>query len=191
MEKGKAFIFSAPSGSGKTTIVKHLLDKFSFLGFSISATTRKQRPGEVDGKHYHFLSEEEFRQKIEQNAFIEWEQVFEGMYYGTMVEEGEKLWRSGKHVLFDVDVVGGLNLKKYFGEDGLAVFVKVPGIKELEKRLKDRKTESKEAMVKRLDKFEFELRFEDQFDVTLINDQLDHTFAMAEQLVTNFINTRS
>ncbi len=188
MNKGKAFIFSAPSGSGKTTIVRHLLDNFSYLGFSISATTRSPRTGEKDGEHYHFLSVDDFTQKIEAKAFIEWEQVYEGLYYGTLISEVEKLWSEGKHVLFDVDVVGGLNLKKYFGDRGLAVFVKVPDTTELEKRLRERKTESEENIKKRLERFEYELGFEDQFDVTLINDKLGETVKEAESMVLNFIN---
>ncbi len=185
---GKAIFFSAPSGSGKTTVVKHLLNTNKDLGFSISATTRSKREGEVDGKDYHFLSVEQFEEKIKEGAFVEWEQVYEGLYYGTLKSEVERLWSFGKHVLFDVDVLGGLSLKKYFGKDGLAVFVKVPNVDTLEQRLRARKSESDESLVKRLEKVKYELSFEDKFDVTLINDKLETTLAEAEKLVAKFIN---
>jgi guanylate kinase len=135
MKQGKAIIFSAPSGSGKTTIVRYLLSTHENLGFSISACTRQRRKqNEVDGKDYYFLTHEEFKQKIAEEAFIEWEQVYEGGYYGTLKSEIERIWGEGKHVLFDVDVKGGLSLKKYFKDQALAVFVKVPSVEELAKR---------------------------------------------------------
>ena len=188
MNSGKAIFFSAPSGSGKTTVVKHLLKVNDKLGFSISATTRPMRDNEQNGKDYYFMSVKEFEQKIEEGAFVEWEQVYEGLYYGTLKSEVERLWSEGKHVLFDVDVLGGVSLKEYFGEKGLAVFVKVPSIEILEKRLRDRKSESEETLATRLDRVKYELTFEDKFDVTLVNDELEKTFAEAELLVQTFIN---
>ena len=185
---GKAIFFSAPSGSGKTTVVKHLLKTNKNLGFSISATTRPMREGEVDGKDYHFLSVEQFEEKIKEGAFVEWEQVYEGLYYGTLKSEVERLWSLGKHVLFDVDVLGGISLKKYFGDNGLAVFVKVPNVKTLEQRLRDRKSESEESLTKRLEKVKYELSFEDKFDVTLVNDKLETTLVEAEKIIEGFIN---
>ena len=188
MSSGKAIILSAPSGSGKTTIVKHLIKKNPQLGFSISACTRDKRGrSEQDGKDYYFLTPEEFKEKIDQNAFVEWEEVYEGNFYGTLKEEVQRIWDEGKHVIFDVDVKGGLNLKKYFGDNALAVFVKVPSIDLLFSRLKDRGTESKESLSRRLYKANFELGFEGEFDVTLVNDNIDRSFEEAENLVNEFL----
>ena len=146
--EGKAIIFSAPSGSGKTTIVKHLLEKNSDLGFSISASTRDKRGRtEQHGKDYYFLTPEEFKKKIDNNDFIEWEEVYEGNFYGTLKSEIDRIWQSGKNVIFDVDVKGGLNLKKYFGTAALAIFVKVPSIDTLKERLHDRGTERLRSVV--------------------------------------------
>lgn len=187
MTLGKAFIFSAPSGSGKTTIVKHLINKFENLGFSISATTRQKRNGETDGKDYYFLDQKEFEEKISNDQFIEWEQVYEGLYYGTMKEEVERLWKEGKHVVFDVDVVGGLNLKKYFGDRGLAVFVKAPDLETIKQRLEGRKTESEESLKKRIEKVKYEMTFEDRFDISLVNDNLEEALSNADKIVEDFI----
>ena len=163
---GKAIIFSAPSGSGKTTIVKHLLKKNPDLGFSISASTRDKRGRtESHGKDYYFLSPEEFKRKIDADEFIEWEEVYEGNFYGTLKSEIERIWKIGKNVIFDVDVKGGLNLKKYFGNRALAIFVKVPSLEVLKERLSDRGTESAESLSRRLFKAKFEMSFQDQFDV--------------------------
>lgn len=160
MSSGKAFIFSAPSGSGKTTIVKHLLSSRNDLGFSISACTRDKRGRhEVHGKDYYFLSPQEFKQKIDDDEFIEWEEVYEGNFYGTLKSEIQRIWDSGKHVIFDVDVKGGLQLKEYFGDKALAVFVKVPSLDTLEERLKDRGTESEESLSRRIYKAKFEMSF--------------------------------
>ncbi|PSL05703.1 guanylate kinase [Cecembia rubra] len=189
MATGKAIIFSAPSGSGKTTIVRHLLGKFPELGFSISASTRDKRGRtEQHGKDYYFLSPEEFKKKIDEDAFIEWEEVYEGNFYGTLKEEIQRLWNEGKHVIFDVDVKGGLNLKKYFGDRALAIFVKVPSMDILKDRLKDRGTESEESLSRRLYKAKFEMSFEDKFDVTIVNDSMDKSFAEAEKLVGEFLS---
>jgi guanylate kinase len=187
MQQGKAFIFSAPSGSGKTTIVQHLLNTYPGLSFSVSACTRPQRTQEVDGRDYYFMSPDEFRQRIEEDAFVEWEEVYDGKYYGTLKSEIERIWAEGKHVIFDVDVKGGINLKKYFGDRGLAVFVKVPDIEALKNRLTARNTESEESLQQRLDKVEHELGFESHFDVTLVNDRLEDTLQQAGQLFDRFV----
>jgi guanylate kinase len=184
---GKALIFSAPSGSGKTTIVKHLLKTNPDLGFSISASTRDKRGrSEQNGKDYYFLSPEEFKEKIDGNEFIEWEEVYEGNFYGTLKSEIERIWKSGKNVIFDVDVKGGLNLKKYFGDKALAVFVKVPSVEILKERLKDRGTESEQSLSRRLFKANFEMSFQDQFDVVLVNEELNKSLAEAQKLYENF-----
>lgn len=187
VKKGKAIFFCAPSGSGKTTLVKHLLSKYENLGFSISACTRDKRGrNEIDGKDYYFLSIEQFRQKIEEEAFVEWEEVYAGGYYGTLKSEVQRLWNEGKNVIFDVDVKGGMHLKEYFKEDGIGVFVKVPSIEELERRLRSRGTETEESLSKRLYKMKFEMTFQDRFDVVLVNDDLDSAFIKAENLYEDF-----
>jgi guanylate kinase len=184
---GKALIFSAPSGSGKTTIVRHLLQTNPDLGFSISASTRDKRGRtEQNGKDYYFLTPEEFKNKIDEKAFIEWEEVYEGNFYGTLKTEIERIWSEGKNVIFDVDVKGGLNLKKYFGDKGLAVFVKVPSVEVLKERLHDRGTESPESLSRRLFKAQFEMSFQDQFDVVLVNETLSKSLAEAQQLYDTF-----
>lgn len=184
---GKALIFSAPSGSGKTTLVKYLLQNNADLGFSISASTRDKRGRtEQDGKDYYFLSPEEFKKKIDNDEFIEWEEVYEGNFYGTLKSEIERLWKEGKNVIFDVDVKGGLSLKKYFGDKALAVFVKVPSIDVLKERLKDRGTESEESLSRRLFKAKFEMSFENKFDVVLVNENLKQSLAKAQELYVQF-----
>ncbi|MCP9770124.1 guanylate kinase [Lacihabitans sp. LS3-19] len=191
MKKGKAIIFCAPSGSGKTTLVKHLLSTKSDLGFSISACTRDRRGrNEVNGQDYYFLSIDEFKQKIKNREFIEWEEVYPGGYYGTLKTEIERLWESGKNVIFDVDVKGGLKLKEYFGETAVAIFVKVPSMEELEKRLVSRGTETEESLSKRLYKVKFEMAFQDQFDVVLLNDDLESSYLKTEQLYEDFCNEK-
>ena len=184
---GKAIIFSAPSGSGKTTIVKHLLATNPDLGFSISASTRDKRGRtETHGKDYYFLSPEDFKSKIDADEFIEWEEVYEGNFYGTLKSEIDRIWNEGKNVIFDVDVKGGLNLKKYFGNKALAVFVKVPSMDVLKERLKDRGTESEESLSRRLFKAKFEMTFQDKFDVVLINQNLDKSLTEAQRLYNEF-----
>ncbi len=184
---GKALIFSAPSGSGKTTIVKHLLANNPDLGFSISASTRDKRGRtESHGKDYYFLTPSEFKKKIDEDAFIEWEEVYEGNFYGTLKSEIERIWANGKNVIFDVDVKGGLSLKKYFGDNALSVFVKVPSLEVLEARLQDRGTESAESLSRRLFKAKFEMSFADQFDVILINEDLQRSLAEAQRLYDAF-----
>ena len=192
MSSGKAIIFSAPSGSGKTTIVRHLLNTYPNLGFSISACTRDKRGrSEVDGKDYYFLTPEAFKQKIDEDAFIEWQEVYEGNFYGTLKEEIQRIWDQGKHVIFDVDVKGGLNLKRSFGDKSLAIFVKVPSLEDLAHRLRDRDTETEDSLSRRIYKAKFEMGFEDKFDVTLLNEDLDRSFKEAERLVESFINQTS
>lgn len=184
---GKALIFSAPSGSGKTTLVRHLLNNNQDLGFSISASTRDKRGRtEQDGKDYHFLTPEQFKQKIDNGDFIEWEEVYAGNFYGTLKTEIEKIWQAGKNVIFDVDVKGGINLKKYFGDKALAIFVKVPSMEVLESRLKERGTESDESLSRRLFKAKFEMTFQDRFDVVLVNEDLDKSMAEAQKIYDAF-----
>lgn len=184
---GKAIIFCAPSGSGKTTIVKHLLENNPDLGFSISASTRDKRGRtEQDGKDYHFLTPDEFKEKIINHEFIEWEEVYEGNYYGTLKSEIDRIWNEGKNVIFDVDVKGGLKLKEYFGKHALAIFVKVPTMEMLEKRLRDRRTESPDSLSRRLFKANFEMSFQDEFDVVLVNEDLNKSLAEAQRLYDEF-----
>jgi guanylate kinase len=185
---GKLIIFSAPSGSGKTTIVKHLLAGNDNLGFSISACTRDRRGrSEQNGKDYYFLTPEEFKQKIDNNEFVEWEEVYTGAFYGTLKSEIQRLWDSGKHVLFDVDVQGGLKLKEFYGDKALAVFVKVPDEETLRQRLIGRGSETEESLSKRLFKVHFEMSFQDRFDVVLVNDDLETSLQKAQKLVDDFV----
>ncbi len=185
--EGKLIVFSAPSGSGKTTIVKELLAQNPNLGFSISACTRDKRGrSEQNGQDYYFMTPDEFRQKIDEEAFVEWEEVYPGAYYGTLKSEIERIWTSGKHVIFDVDVRGGLALKNYYKERALAIFVKVPSLEILEDRLRSRGTETEESLSKRIFKMKFEWSFQDKFDVVLVNDQLEIAVEEAQQLFENF-----
>lgn len=184
---GRALIFSAPSGSGKTTLVSYLLENNASLGFSISASTRDRRGRtEEHGKDYYFLSPEEFKRKIDLGEFIEWEEVYAGNFYGTLKSEIERIWKEGKDVVFDVDVKGGISLKKYFGEKALAIFVKVPSIDELEQRLRKRSTESDESLSRRLFKAKFEMTFQDKFDVVLTNGDLNKSCQEAQRLYDEF-----
>ena len=188
MDNGRAIIFSAPSGSGKTTIVRHLLKSCDFIDFSISATTRSiRKEREIDGKDYFFLSVKEFKHRIKDRKFIEWEEVYDGNYYGTLKTEVKRLWDEGKHVVFDVDVKGGIKLKNYFQKKALAIFVKVNDLSVLESRLVHRNTESGSSIQNRLSKAKYEMSFENRFDVTLISDNLNETLKTAEELVSNFI----
>lgn len=189
MHQGKAFIFSAPSGSGKTTIVKHLLKQNSDLSFSISACTRPQRPNEVSGRDYYFMTPDEFKSHIHKQDFVEWEEVYSGKYYGTLKSEIERIWEQGKHVIFDVDVQGGMNLKKYFGDAALAVFVRVPSLEKLKERLSARNTETAESLQQRLVKAKEELLYESSFDITLVNDDLQQTLEQAQLFYEQFANS--
>jgi guanylate kinase len=186
---GKAIIFSAPSGSGKTTLVKHLIQEVPNLGFSISACTRDKRGRhEVHGRDYYFLSIDEFKKKIDAEAFVEWEEVYAGNFYGTLKEEVQRIWDLGKAVIFDVDVKGGLALKKYFGEQALAIFVQVPSLEVLESRLNDRGTESAESLSRRIYKAKFEMTFAPQFDISILNDDFARSSAETVAAVTEFLN---
>lgn len=185
---GKLIIFSAPSGAGKTTIVRHLLSQNLGLEFSISATSRAMRYTETNGKDYYFLSAEEFKAKIDNNEFLEWEEVYTGTFYGTLKSEVERIRNNGKHVVFDVDVVGGCNIKKYYGSEALAVFVQPPSVEELRNRLISRSTDAPEVIEKRVAKAEYELTFADQFDVIITNDELEKALAQAEQVIREFTN---
>jgi guanylate kinase len=184
---GKAIIFSAPSGSGKTTIVKYLLENNPDLGFSISASTRDKRGRtEQNGKDYYFLTPADFKKKIDNDEFVEWEEVYEGNFYGTLKSEIQRVWNDGKNVIFDVDVKGGLNLKKYFGDKALAIFVKVPSLEVLKDRLNDRGTETPESLSRRIFKAEFETSFSDKFDVVLVNEDLGRSLREAQRLYDDF-----
>jgi guanylate kinase len=185
---GKLIIFSAPSGAGKTTLVKHLLEKNLPVEFSISATSRKPRVGEVNGKDYYFLSVEDFQQKLKDAQFIEWEEVYAGNYYGTLKSEVERIWNNGHHVLFDIDVKGGVNLKKMFPENTLAVFVMPPSVEELERRLVARSTDDEQTIRKRVNKAVEELSYADQFDIVIVNDNLEEAKKKVYEVVSNYIN---
>jgi len=186
----KLIVFSAPSGSGKTTIVKHLVKKFPNLGFSISACTRDKRGRmEENGKDYYFLTPDDFRHRIENHEFVEWEEVYEGAFYGTLKSEVERIWSIGKVAIFDVDVKGGLSLKEYYKEKALTIFVKVPSVEELKDRLKGRGTESDDSISRRMFKVKFEMGFQDQFDYILLNDDLEKTLLTAEKIVDEFLKS--
>lgn len=186
-KKGKCVIFSAPSGAGKTTIVHHLLDKDLGLEFSVSACSREPRPNEVDGKDYHFLGVDKFKEKIKEGAFVEWEEVYSNNFYGTLYAEIERIWNEGKTVIFDVDVIGGLNLKRKFQEQALAIFVQPPSYTELERRLRSRSTETESKINQRMEKAKKELKFAPEFDYIIVNDELEAAIAEAEQLVREFL----
>jgi guanylate kinase len=190
-KKGKLLVFSAPSGSGKTTIVRHLLSlEYLNLEFSISATSREKRGKEEDSKDYYFLSQRAFKDKIKNDEFLEWEEVYRDCFYGTLKTEVERIWAKGKNVIFDIDVVGGLRIKKKFPEETLAVFVKPPSVDELKKRLKQRKTESDDKINMRIAKASVELATAPQFDVIIKNHDLQTALKEAEQLVADFVGVK-
>jgi guanylate kinase len=184
---GKLIVLTAPSGAGKTTIVRHLLKNIPHLSFSTSATTRYQRPGEIDGQDYYFLSSSEFEQKIQEAAFVEWEEVYKGQFYGTLKTEIERLWAANQHIIFDIDVKGALNIKATYPEQTLTIFVKAPSLEALFERLQSRQTESAEQIQKRMDKAREEAAYEDQFDYVLVNDQLPTALAEAVRVVQRFL----
>ncbi len=184
----KVIIFSAPSGSGKTTLVKHCLQQFPQLQFSVSATTRALRGEEIHGKDYFFLSVEAFKKLISENAFVEYEEVYHDKFYGTLKSEVERIWNEGKVVIFDVDVKGGISLKKYFGEQALSIFIMPPSIEELERRLVFRATDDAETIRTRVEKASEEMTFKDQFDEIVVNSDLDEAKTSVEHLLNNFLH---
>ena len=183
----KVIIFSAPSGSGKSTIVNYLLSRGLGLEFSISATCRSPRGEERHGKEYYFFSTDEFRQKIDKDDFLEWEQVYPGCYYGTLKSELERIWAKGHTVVFDVDVVGGVNIKKIFGERALSIVVQAPSVEVLRQRLESRGTDSAEKIEERVAKAEYEMTFADKFDIVVVNDKLESALEQAEKAVRDFL----
>ena len=187
MQEGKCIILSAPSGAGKTTLVQHLLANIPELSFSISACTRDPRGDEKDGVDYYFLKAVEFKKRIEANEFVEWEEVYKDNFYGTLKSEVNRIWEKEKQLIFDVDVVGGLNLKKYFGEKALAIFVMPPDLPSLEKRLRARGTDSEERIAHRLQKAKQELITADQFDHIILNDDLNKAKQEVLELVEKFL----
>jgi guanylate kinase len=184
---GKLIIFSAPSGAGKTTLVRHLLNTELPLSFSVSATSRQARAGEVNGKDYYFLSEEQFRKHIASNDFLEYEEVYPGKFYGTLLSELHRVWDKRRHVIFDVDVIGGLNIKQKYPERALSVFVMPPSEEILEKRLRLRNTETEAGLEERLAKARYEMSFANRFDQIIINDNIENSVAKALGLVSSFI----
>lgn len=187
--QGKCIIFSAPSGSGKTTILQQLLqDPALKLEFSISATTRKPRGQEKNGKDYYFLETDFFKKKVEENSFVEWEEVYENTYYGTLKSELQRIWKKGCVVAFDVDVKGGMNLKKLFGKHAMSMFIMPPSIEVLEQRLRSRGTETEEVILKRLSRSEYEFSLAPQFDKTIVNDVLEQSVAEAKKSILEFLN---
>jgi len=184
---GKLLIFSAPSGSGKTTIVKEILKKISNLEFSVSACSRSPRNSEVHGKDYYFLCAEEFRQKIKNQEFVEWEEVYDNQFYGTLKSELNRIWEKGHHVVFDVDVIGGLNIKKQFQANSLSIFIKAPSIESLRNRLINRGTETQDQVKKRIDKAEYEMGFANEFDVVIVNDRLEIAVEEAINKINKFL----
>lgn len=184
---GKVVIFSAPSGSGKTTIVRALLERYNQFEFSISATSRAPRGAERDGVDYYFLSAEEFAEKVAQDAFVEWEEVYAGTSYGTLKSEVERIWSKGNIILFDVDVMGGINLKRIFREKACSIFIMPPSIEELRRRLEGRGTDSAETIEKRISKASFELTKSPEFDHTVINDRLEEAIEATCKIIDEFL----
>ena len=183
----KLIIVSAPSGAGKTTLVKHVLENISDIEFSVSCATRKARPKEIDGKDYYFISVKEFKQKIKNNEFAEWEEVYKSSFYGTLKSEIERIWKKGKAVIFDIDVIGGINLKNLYPDNSMSVFIMPPSVEILEERLRNRQTESEEKLKQRIEKAEKEIGLSDKFDRIIINDQLDISKAEIENCINDFL----
>jgi len=184
----KMLIFSAPSGGGKTTIVRYLLECLPELMFSISATSRNPRNNEYHARDYHFMSTEEFRERIENGDFVEWEEVYEGTYYGTLSSEVERIMNMGKSVIFDVDVKGGMSIKQRYGDDALAIFIVPPSVEELERRLRRRGANDEEDLLRRIDKAKYEMSFADKFDEVIVNDDLEEGKREALELARNFLD---
>ncbi|MEE0266648.1 MAG: guanylate kinase [Bacteroidales bacterium] len=189
MKKG-VFIFSAPSGSGKTTILKPILEKLKEkFSFSISATTRPAREGEKDEVDYYFITSEKMREHIERGDFLEWEEVYPGKYYGTFKSELDRIWKQGKYVIFDIDVKGGVNIKNILQDQACSIFIMPPSIKELERRLRDRNTESEETLKERLSRAEMEISLSENFDYVVCNDCLDTAISKVEEIISKQIET--
>ena len=188
MNNRKAILFSAPSGSGKTTIIREILKRFDCFEFSISATSRPARQGEQNGVDYYFLTPEEFDKRVAEGQFLEWEEVYAGTRYGTLKSEIDRIWDNGHVIIFDVDVNGGMNIKKYFGPDALALFVMPPSIEVLEMRLRTRGTETEEAISKRLARSAAELKMADKFDVTILNDDLNRSVDETQRVINNYLS---
>lgn len=189
--KEKIIIVSAPSGAGKSTVVKHLLGAGMGLEFSVSATSRKMRDGEIDGREYYFITADQFRQKIENSELLEWQEVYKGSFYGTLKSEVDRIHNNGHIPIFDLDVVGGLNMKKMFGDKALALFIQPPSIEVLEQRLRSRKSDSEENLRKRLDKAAWELEFAPKFDKILVNGVLEIALQNAEKVVRDFLENNN
>ena len=186
---GKLIVISAPSGAGKTSIVHHLLKNMDELSFSVSACSREKREKETHGEDYYFLGVEGFQQKIKKDAFLEWEEVYENQYYGTLKSEIERIWEEGKTVIFDVDVVGGLNIKKQYPIECLSIFIMPPSVEVLAERLIGRDSESDESLQKRLDKAEEEIAQNQEFDTVILNDDFDIACEETQKVITNFIKS--
>ena len=186
---GRLIIVSAPSGAGKTTIVKQLMQSGLGLEFSVSATSREPRPTETDGKDYYFISADEFRKKISNDELLEWQEVYEDQFYGTLRSEVNRIWKKGHHVLFDVDVKGGMNLKSMFPGNSLSIFIMPPSLEELEKRLRLRSTENRESLKKRIEKAEIELGFADRFDRKVVNDNLEEAVRQIISIVSQYLES--
>ena len=186
--QNKLIIITAPSGAGKTSVTRYLLSKISSLAFSVSATTRKPRSNEIDGRDYYFISEDEFHQKIQAKEFIEWEMVYEGKFYGTFKNELKRIWREDKTPLLDIDVKGAIHVHEQFNNNCLTIFIEPPSVDELKKRLQSRGTESLESLQTRLNKAIFELSFKHQFNKIVVNDDLEHACIETEEIVREFLN---
>lgn len=185
---GRMIILASPSGAGKTTVARHLLSVPELkLSFSVSACSREKRPNEAHGKDYYFLSTEEFNQRIKNNDFIEWEEVYEGMFYGTLKSEVERIWKEGKNVIFDVDVKGAMNIKKLYGDAALSLFIMPPSTEELERRLRTRNTDPEKSITKRIERARYEMFFANTFDKILVNDNIETALRDAEKIVSDFL----
>ena len=184
---GKLIILSAPSGAGKSTIIEHLLKKDFKLEFSISACTRKPRGKEDHGVEYYFLTPDDFKNRISKNEFIEWEEVYEDHYYGTLKTEIDRIFNKGNNVIFDIDIAGGLNIKKQFGKQAISIFIMPPSVEELENRLRNRGTDSDENIKKRIDKAKIEISFANKFDVTIVNERIEEAVKETEEILSNFL----
>lgn len=188
MDNRKAILFSAPSGSGKTTIIKELSKRYNCFEFSISATSRSPREGEKNGVDYYFISHDEFKRRVANDEFLEWEEVYQGICYGTLKSEIERIWNNGHVIVFDVDVKGGKNLKRYFGDTAMSIFVMPPSIEVLEQRLRSRGTETEEAITKRLGRSAIELKEAPSFDETIINDDLQTAIEDTVKVIDKFLS---